>query len=130
MPISRLAAQSICGNLKSARPKGLDGEQTQTGGRNLRVHIRHPGPPDTWERGGPGREGSDGSMGGISGKKIPTKLLGDLCFWVIFKHFCQGKSQSNPTISERICLTLKHQTVAVSKKRERVTELKNSPGFD
>lgn len=23
--------QAICGNLKSARPKGVDGEQTQTG---------------------------------------------------------------------------------------------------
>ena len=29
------SAQSICGNLKSARPKGVDGEQTQTGAAKL-----------------------------------------------------------------------------------------------
>lgn len=35
--------QSICGNLKSARPKGLDGEQTQTGAKVFNAKAKRTG---------------------------------------------------------------------------------------
>eukprot|EP00434_Breviolum_minutum_P011456 symbB.v1.2.010102.t1/scaffold656.1/size175949/4 len=35
--------QSICGNLKSARPKGLDGEQTQTGAKVFNAKAQRTG---------------------------------------------------------------------------------------